>query len=364
MPPPITPSPHRFVISKNRPVIPARQPQTPANTQFKTTPRFSRSSQTPQSTLRNEYVEVTSLAPRYVNLSSQVLKEHDIIDTELDIPSCHRDGNVNNGSLGCKEILKDKRYKNLLIEEPIEESIDEPSPKRRKQSPSPSPSPGLLDQNDEDASEDMLSIKRAHDLPSSPYEILSSPELKKTASIRAPRFIISTQNPSSSPRTPNFIKPPLFRPPDPEDSEKSQFNHLPEEFPCHKKSQEYVPGGLAAVLRDWLVTINSTSTTTTTTRRPEMRDSWIIKILVDEFSGDITMGLTLIHGSLIQQQENDPSDDLTEVKVALAGEGSGIGLQKSCAVAKGSIVGIKGPFWKIIIKNEKWIVGVDWKVLS
>jgi len=119
-------------------------------------------------------------------------------------------------------------------------------------------------------------------------------------------------------------------------------------------------GGLAAEVRDWLVNLEPVIPAATAQRARD--DPWVVKISVDEFSGGGRTGMTLVRGRQIHSDGMD--DNLGVVKVILAGEGAGSGLQRGSMVEAGKTVGIKGPVWEVVLEGEKWGVGVDWKVLS
>ena len=101
-------------------------------------------------------------------------------------------------------------------------------------------------------------------------------------------------------------------------------------------------------------------------------DPWVVRITVDEISGGGSTGMTLVKGRQAHYYDKGVGegigggsavDYLAIAKVILAGEGIGTGLQKGSKVEIGRVVGIKAPLWEIIIHEEKWLVGVDWKVM-
>merc|ERR1712098_382859 len=71
-----------------------------------------------------------------------------------------------------------------------------------------------------------------------------------------------------------------------------------------------------------------------------------------------------IHALDVLGEVGEMADTVGGVKVILAGEGAGTGLQKGSAVEVGKMMGIKGPVWEVVVEGVKWGVGVDWKVLS
>ena len=82
---------------------------------------------------------------------------------------------------------------------------------------------------------------------------------------------------------------------------------------------------------------------------------WLVKLVVEEVSGDSRTGMTMVKGS---REEGGAA-----MKVLLAGEGEGTGLQKGAKVEVGKTVGIRGTVWDVVVEREKWGVSADWKVL-
>lgn len=105
------------------------------------------------------------------------------------------------------------------------------------------------------------------------------------------------------------------------------------------------------------------------TRGKRRDEEWLIRIVVDEVSGGFKEGMTMVRGRQIHALDvlgevGEMADTVGGVKVILAGEGAGTGLQKGSAVEVGKMMGIKGPVWEVVVEGVKWGVGVDWKVLS
>ncbi len=124
-----------------------------------------------------------------------------------------------------------------------------------------------------------------------------------------------------------------------------------------------MPGGLAAEVRDWLVNIESTISSKDAGKKGD--DEWLVRVVVDEVSGGSRAGMTLVRGRQVHSMDGEGGkmDKVSEVRVILAGEGGGTGLQKGSKVELGKRVGITGPVWEVMIEGIKWGVGVDWKVL-
>lgn len=105
------------------------------------------------------------------------------------------------------------------------------------------------------------------------------------------------------------------------------------------------------------------------TRGKRRDEEWLIRIVVDEVSGGSKEGMTLVRGRQIHAVDvfgemGEMADGVGGLRIILAGEGAGTGLQKGSAVELGKTVGIKGPVWEVVVEGVKWGVGVDWKVLT
>ncbi|KAG4440516.1 hypothetical protein IFR05_003986 [Cadophora sp. M221] len=374
-PPPVTPSPHRFVIKKERQPVrstPLAQEHTPRpSTQFNYTPRFTFSS-TPRPTASQTLSppRFTPSTARFVTPASRTPKGHDAIELSSD------DGlqDVHDSIETEEQDVEIDTYQSGDLEDDYK--IEERSPKRRRVSISSQIDLGEEAEGDNEVGDEELLLDDNDNTrdPSSSLPILSSPPApRRPISTTAPRFLLSTPAPQSTPRdslstqnpTP-FLKPPRFRPPDPASTSQTQADPLPEQFSPHRKGQKYVPGGLAAEVRDWLMNLDGAI--------PEMRgrrgdNEWLVRVVVDEVSGGFREGMTMVRGRQVRVTEGlghgeETVDSHGWVKVILAGEGAGTGLQRGSAVEMGKIVGIKGPVWEVVIEGEKWGVGVDWKVLT
>ena len=300
--------------------------------QFNATPRFNFSS-TPQPNPSQQFPASTPSASRYLTPARPAQRHVEIADTASDEAQDVHDS-IETEERGT-DILED-----LSEEEDDPYKLEEPSQKRQRLS----------------SSTDELDIKEVHypDFQSSPPQVLSSPPIsRRPVSSRAPRFIIASPAKLSIPRDSQttFVKPPRFRPPEPLDQSQSQQDPLPDQFSPHRRGQKYVPGGLAAEVRDWLVNIESTAPTT----GGHKVGLWLVKLVVEEVSGDSRTGMTMVKGS---REEGGAA-----MKVLLAGEGEGTGLQKGAKVEVGKTVGIRGTVWDVVVEREKWGVSADWKVL-
>lgn len=117
-------------------------------------------------------------------------------------------------------------------------------------------------------------------------------------------------------------------------------------------------------MRDLLINIESTTSARAPGHKRKDKE-WQVKLLIDEVSGNERSGMTLVRGRQLYSMDTglEIADTIGFMRVVLAGEGAGTGLQRGAKVDTGRSVGIKGPMWEILIEGEKWGVGVDWKVL-
>lgn len=355
------------MIKKERPPprsTPLADEHTPGpNTQqFNATPRFNFSSTPRPSSTQQTLPRVTPSAARYLAPLGRTPKQHEAIELSSE-----------DGSQEVQQSIEreedDEELRDYGIADIKDEyQLEEPSTKRRRLSSSP---PDRLMQ---DVEPPEIEHNNETFEPSSSLPILSSPPApRRPVASTAPRFLLSTPAPQSTPRdaslgvqsaTP-FLRPPRFRPPDPSEAPQSQSDPLPEQFSPHRKgSQKYVAGGLAAEVRDWLINLDSAIPDTRGKR--ERDEPWLVKVVIDEVCGSAKEGMTLVRGRqvhLMGREEGEMADTVGVVKIILAGEGMVTGLQKGPKIVVGDRVGIKGPVWEAVIEGEKWGVGVEWKVL-
>ncbi|KAH6674307.1 hypothetical protein B0J14DRAFT_540037 [Halenospora varia] len=364
MPPPVTPSPHRFVIKKDAPIrrtplVQEHKPPPPSTQpQFKSTPRFHVSS-TLRPTSTQNYASATPSALRYVTPARKAPVEQDV-----DIPSSDSTNhNVHDSIEVDEEEQEEDEETGYSYEEEDEYLLDEPTPKRRRLSSTPIEPP-----------------HHTSDPPpkdhSSPLPILSSPPAQTTRRPTAASRFKTPFPPHFPPSTPSstinqttqtpFRKPPPFRPPDPSSPTQINPDPLPEQFSPHGKGRKYVPGGLAAELQGWLFNVESSIGTHTGQRGRSGADAWLVRVVVDEVCGGVRSGMTLVRGRQVhggEEGEGKMVDD-GEARVILAGEAAMSGLQRGKGVEVGSVVGIKVPVWEVVVEGERWGVGVEWKALN
>lgn len=154
---------------------------------------------------------------------------------------------------------------------------------------------------------------------------------------------------------PTFQKAPRFMPV--EQSLVPGREPLPDVFSPHRRGARYVPGGLAAELRDWVLDIEATT-------GPKRDDDFLTRIAVDEVRHGT--GMILTTGRSVPDDGLPPAQDdaSPSVRVMLAGDGRLIGLARRPEVVVGSTVGIARPVWEVNLGAEgRWAVACDWVVL-
>ena len=324
--------------------MPKHQHHVPAHRKFNATPRFTFVS-TPRPSGTQTLSSSTPFTPRFATPVLGEGQDEDVIeDGSDDLP---RDVYES-----VEEGMEDGEDEIMLLDAEEEYMLEQPDRKRRRLSASPV------------AREDDIDLVSSSSLPT-----LSSPPAKSRGLSTAPRFLPATPAPASTPQVVStqgqtFLKPPRFRPPGPAEQTQTQTELLPDQFSPHRRGQKYIPGGLDAEVRDWLFNMESTVSSTSAHRSKE--DPWTFKLIIDEVSGGERAGFTIVRGRQVYKKGpelEEVVDELGEVKMLLAGEGAGTGIQKGAKVEVGRTVGVKGPIWEILLEGVKWGVGTDWKVL-
>jgi len=154
-----------------------------------------------------------------------------------------------------------------------------------------------------------------------------------------------------APGHPVFQRPPRFKAveaaPDP-----VQQCQLPVAFSPQRRGAQYVAGGLAGELRDWLVQIKG---------RGQDGDpgGFTARLVVDHVRS--APGMFLVRGRPIRDGSTESEPE--SVGVILAGEGRTTGLARN-RVVEGSIIGIAQPAWDVVLENRtRWAVACDWGAL-
>ncbi|KAL9636402.1 MAG: hypothetical protein Q9164_002844 [Protoblastenia rupestris] len=327
-PPPATPSPHRFIAAKTTNSTPKpssslrfQAGQGSSSQQFAPTPRFTFGStqriqrqDVPSTTQQSSPIARRPYLPAYPNTKSEEIEEtsseYDGGDVQATALTYHAPSS------------KRPRYN---PPDPVLISSDPPSPTTPPTTP-PHPTIEHLD--------------------TFPLPIHTSPP-----SHQHPRFLVPTstskEHPPPNPNAPIIpSRPPLILPPQspsPPPLTPSAF------YSPTRRGQKYVPTGLAATVRDWIV--EAAQTGRHANAREQRQGVWEQRIKVMEMRrGDIGTGLVLVRGE---------GGEEGRVWMLIGG-----GRNEDHEVLVGVTVGVRAPVWEVEIAGKTWSVGVEWKVLA
>lgn len=385
-PPPATPTPHRFLVPKrSQPRQETPKALQSGGQQFQVTPRFSLHSTPrgpggggpshPSSSLRtpapgsagagvffrptprntDPINDIISSSPPFAEQSAgEGSNRHDPIEIEADV---HVDSDVDAvpESSPVRE-SSDYGRSNDGEEEEEDSDVGGRSPKRRRISISSSFGIGDEGPSQHDP-EGSLEDHTMHDgdatifqssLPD--YEPANNEDMDATTPLASR---LSAQQPT-------FQKAPRFKPIEmPEGSGRSE--PLPDAFSPHRKGAKYVPGGLAAEVRDWFVDVWAGTNAGGARRGGE---EWLAMIQVDEVRA--APGMTLVTGRHVQDDDpaNDADPGLRSMRIMLAGSPRLSGLAKREDVRVGSVLGVGRPTWEVALADQgRWAVVCEWAVL-
>ncbi|KAH4912139.1 hypothetical protein HBI80_009180 [Parastagonospora nodorum] len=182
-----------------------------------------------------------------------------------------------------------------------------------------------------------------------------------------------------APHRPAFILPP--QPTSPPKPSKP----LPEIFSPSRKSQKYVPNGLASTMQSWIIETANTgfaaqerSTTGGVVWGRDREDGVRLRVRVTAASSsnlkDGESEVECFPGHFVfVRGETEPGmynhsralsvvDNDGEMRILLAGQGGARGVA-GVKIKIGSIVGVRAPMWDVDVAGEKWMIGVDWVAL-
>ncbi|KAI9712192.1 MAG: hypothetical protein M1812_006926 [Candelaria pacifica] len=360
MPPPVTPSPHRFINkpkSQRPPNLPSslqhhQHPPSSSSKQFKPTPRFSVPSAPRREVLPAAAAPSSPLVARGKRPTrDRGHKEATNFDNKNESPDAG-----------------DEEHELPTIEP--KDASKSNHRKRRRLSPEdpPATTSKLIYISDDNAEHHSTHSPSSTDSSSS-----SPPQLPPTRSIPSWKpSTRTTQTPKSLPhqavQTPSTLAPhrfllstphqsaqtdqdftpptrPIFLLPTSNASEPSETDHpLPEAFSPHRRGQKFIPGGLASEVREWVI---QTSQTSLHNRRQE---EFAVKVIVEEVRRG--NGMLVMKGKVNGREK----------KIILAeGEKNGsVGRE----LREGCLVGIRAPVWDLEVLGEKWGFGVQWVVID
>ncbi|KAI0974004.1 hypothetical protein F4678DRAFT_424257 [Xylaria arbuscula] len=411
-PPPATPTPHRFLVPRRSQPHGGETPKPkpaaafqPSSQQFHATPRFSlhstprnapsSASRTPFRHRPAEPDDVIDSSPPPLPGTTRRVSYGDYDEDHED----HEDDDENqvNDDEGFDHDFASDRDDVVQESSPIRvESDDEDHDmsekkrvKRRRLSISPpavgieesSPLPEIEYEPDVEMQDTISGIESSISEPSISENDVDLDISAIQDSIENPGGVFThhEEKPSKA-HQPMFQKAPRFKPPElPEGAPYPE--PLPDAFSPRRKGAKYVPGGLAAELRDWLVDVEAGvgSVSGSTVRSGE---EWIARIQVDDISGAKggARGMTLILGRQVLNRKSDAIGDShisseaeqaaetlgnDTLKLILAGPGRLSGLGVGSNVRPGVVLGIGRPTWEVVLEGlGRWGVACDWVVLD
>lgn len=151
-------------------------------------------------------------------------------------------------------------------------------------------------------------------------------------------------------RNPTFHKAPRFKAT--ELAEGGPKSILPDVFSPQRRGARYVPGGLAAELREWLVQVKGASEYDRPTRSK-------IEAIADEAKNGNGMWLVAAH----EQDDTGQQSEGDLAKIILAGDGRITGLNGRNEIQQGTAVSLHQPMWDINLNDlGQFAVACDWEI--
>lgn len=353
-----TPSPHRFVTkrvlnaqqpvpksaSNPRHVIATPQPKTAnalTSRQFKSTPRFSVKPSDSHAAL-----DITPTRPSVHPASSNLNCTESIDDASQE--EKREDGADSNLIMESIEYI----YHPDNEQDTIYERAGD---KRRRISPDPSLSlPYLSASVSSQAPHTAITAAATSTTTATPRRFVIAPPSSLAGASRLPTAEHSAQQQAHSilSSRPAFVKPP----PPPLTNEHEET--LPDAFSPHRRGQKYVVGGLADTVRGWIVEAagqgygQGHQSGAGRRGKGDMADAEeVVRVKVGEVAGH--EGMRMVRGKTVEDRE---------VRVLLAG--SGKSQRGNSEMRPGVVLMVAKPSWEIDVAAEKWVIGVDWKVLK
>lgn len=246
---------------------------------------------------------------------------------------------------------------------------------------------------DEDAANGVSSDTAMLDapIPSSPSPSPKSEDQDSSPSIsplhaRALKNLASGST-SVSIQQPTFQKAPRFKPTEAPDGARFRADPPPDAFSPRRRGAKYVPGGLAASVRDWFVDVWAGAGGGA---GGAAGAEWAARVTVCEVRA--AAGMVLVVGRYVRAQAQDVGeregkgvvesegfdtvggeggDGVDEVdvspgnaRIVLAGSPRVAGLERRPEVRPGAVVGVGRPTWEVEIPGQgRWAVACEWAVL-
>ncbi|KUI72567.1 hypothetical protein VM1G_08448 [Cytospora mali] len=346
MAPPSTPAQSRFILpKKGQP--PQSQKQTPLTLQngprrFASTPRFNVSS-TPRQASHQPPPFSTPAPPSTRPRAAPYEPLSDAIDTSpisTETPRHEDESFIHHASNESIEIDSPSASRSSF-------GYDEPPPKRRRVSISPEA---------DMSSEHHFSGVTMEEIEQ--VEVSGTPMLDGRLLVQSP---INSEEPMTdsepqspqSPeeqvtRHPTFRNAPRFKTSEAVDGD--QQHPLPDAFSPQRRGAKYVPGGLAAEVRDWLVQVKGASEYD----RPAGSSMGVTV-------GEVKSGVGM-HIITAQCLDGEAESESIPAKAILAGDGRTAGLGGKSIVKRGGLVSLFQPMWDITLDDlGQFAVACDWE---
>lgn len=358
-----TPAQPRFLLSKRHAPQSQKQPQKHATTplqtgvshQFVSTPRFNVTATSTQ-TSRSPLLFATPAPPTARQRTTQYDPLSDAIDTS-----------PTSSDLAGSDIQRNHPLNESIeidspsASRPSSGEDNEPPPKRRRMSISPE---GDLIPDANEADEPMVVDDGSIEIDSNtpPDDSLHSPI---PSSVPSDRLSTSGSEGPASPtgpppaRHPTFHSAPRFKTTEPATRDAQKRPPLPDAFSPQRRGAKYVPGGLAAEVRDWLVQVKGVSEYD----RPAGAS---VQVTVDAARAGNGMWIVASRHHYQQQTEGSGGGESREgghpAKVILAGDGRIAGLGGRSAVGESGTVAMHQPMWDVTLGDlGQFAVACDWE---
>ena len=243
----------------------------------------------------------------------------------------------------------------------------------------------LPEDNDED--DEMLDDAREHVLPTTEEELNTSTEWSNNLPYSPKRRRVDEFNHPdnvnpAAPVRPSFKHPqapalqlpkpaPRFAPPQasltttidegliqqrptflrPSVASQAPTEPLPEAFSPHRRGQKFVPGGMAAMVQQWVIDTGQAAAQGRRGQAHLRGDDSVTRVKMVDVKGD---------GPIMGTAQLADGETVSVFLTPNAGPLS----SRSVDVLEGVVVGIRAPTWNVNIDGGVWMVGVDWKVMT
>ncbi|KAL7623231.1 hypothetical protein AAE478_006912 [Parahypoxylon ruwenzoriense] len=174
---------------------------------------------------------------------------------------------------------------------------------------------------------------------------------------------------------PTFHKAPRFKPTEAPEGPYNRDDPLPDAFSPHRrKGAKYIPGGLAAEVRNWFVDVWAAGAGSGAyAARRDGGEEWTAKVHVEECRAAPGTA-ALIVGRYVDKQDGEDDephegkegiDKPRSARFLLAGSPRLTGLDKTPEIRPGAVVGIGRPTWEVALPDlGRWAVVCEWAILG